>query len=99
MGEMCEPVKVVVSGVISSVLMPAAISQVQRSDAQMIDERREFGSRAERIDAQIRSLPQFLPQFFRIFRRFCFVDLIQLSPLPHRRLCFWIFDVARNSID
>jgi len=28
-----------------------------------------------------------------------FGNLIQLSPLPHRRLGLWILDVARHSID
>ena len=60
-GEMCVPVKVVVNGVIDSLFVLAAIAQVQSGNAQVIDERREIGSRAQRIDAQISSLPQFLP--------------------------------------
>ena len=93
------PVKVVVNGVIDSLFVLAAVCQVQGGDAQMIEKRREIGSRAQRFDAQISSLPQFLAHFLRILRGLRFGDLAQLSPLPDRRLRFWIFDVARHSIN
>ena len=70
-GKMRVPVKVIVDGVINALLVFAGIAQVERGNAEMIEERGEVGAGTEGIDAEIGALAQF----FAIVGRLRFGDL------------------------
>ncbi len=58
-GKMHVPVEVVVDRVIDALFVLASITQVESSDADVIEKAGEVGAGAERADAQIGALPQF----------------------------------------
>ena len=76
-------------------LVFSAVAQVEACDAQVIEEGRVIRSRAERIDAKVGTLAQFLA----LFGRFGFGDPAELIALPDGQLGFGVFDVARHAVD
>ena len=65
-GEMRVPVEIVVDRVIDAAAILAAEAQVQRRDAQVIEEGRVVGAGAERVDAQVGAVANVLPVFGRL---------------------------------
>ena len=93
--KMCVPVEIVVDGVIDSAAIFAAIAEVERSDAEMIEEDCPVGAGAQCVNAQVSAVANFLP----VFGGLGIGDGFQLVALPDRDLLLGIFNVASHAID
>ena len=93
-GEMRVPVKIVVDGVVNAATVLAAISQVQRRDAEMIQERGVIRARTERSDAQIGTFANLVA-----IRGSGVGDALQAQPLECRVVLFRIGDILGDTVD
>src|SRR5713226_4417190 len=72
----------------------AAVAEVEAGDAQMLEKRRVIGAGAERVDAQIRPLPDLAPVL-----RARLDDLGGAESLAYRDFFLRVDDVIGNFID
>src|SRR5579859_350291 len=98
------PIKIVVNRMVDPAAILAAITQVQRSYSEMLEERRVIGAGAERADPEVMALTRFLPLFGRnAFHMTAHALRVpnarQLLPLPHRNIFLRVLNVARHTID
>src|ERR1700733_5545744 len=79
----------------------SAEAQVQRCNTQVVDESRIIGPRAERRDAQIRTLARFLT--ILLLGSWgggrCALDAACLQPLPNAETGLGVLHVASHAID
>src|SRR5581483_255721 len=78
-GEMRVPIEIIVDRMVDSAVVLAAIAQIQRGDSEVIKKGGVVGSRSESVDAEVRTIANFLA----LFRSFRLGDIVQLAPLPH----------------
>ena len=72
-----------------------AVSEIERGDAEVIEESGEVGAGTERVDAQIGALAKF----FAIVGGLGVGDFRELQALPDGQLGLRIFDVAGDAVD
>src|SRR5580658_4635358 len=92
---MREPIEIIVDRVIDAATVLAEVSEIERRDAQVIEERAVITPRTKRPDADVCSAAELLSGFVAA----CARDFREQRALPHRNILLRIIDVARNSVD
>ena len=92
--EMRVPVEIIVDRVVDATAVLIAKSQVERGDAEMIEERSVVRARTQGSDSQVSTLAYLLT----IFGCFGIGDVLQLPAFPKADFLFWIFDVAGYTV-
>ncbi len=89
------PGEVIVNRVIDAPTVLAAVAQIQRSDADVLEERRKVRSRAERVDPEI----GLGANLAATLGRGRVGDGAQLSALPDTELRLRVFNVSGHVVD
>src|SRR6185436_17165366 len=87
-------IEVVVNRVVDPAVVLAAVADVQRRYAKVLQKRREVGARSERADAPVRPAADFV-----LVLRLRFIDDLRLPALPDGQTGFGILDVSRDIVD
>src|SRR5262249_22463503 len=87
-------IKVVVNRMVDPRVVLAAVGEVERGDAQVLEEWRVVRSRSERANAPVGARADFF-----LVLRLCTIDRTRLMTLPHADVRLRIRDVARDVVD
>src|SRR5439155_21989182 len=90
-----EPLEVMLDRMIDPAAAFPAVAEVQRGDADVLQEWREIRPGPEGVDAQVGPLARFLAGV----RGGRVGNGTELGPLPYGELGFGIFDIARHVVD
>src|SRR5258708_28079474 len=93
-GEMRVPVESVVDGVVDAAAVFPAESDIQGSDAIVLQKRGVVRTRTQCRNAQVRALADFLA----LLRGFRASDFMQAAALPSRKVRLPIRNVARHAV-
>jgi len=80
--------------VVDAAAVLAAVAQVERRDAGVLQERRVVRARAERPDAEIGAVARLVPELGGAGVG----DVVELVPLPDGEFGLGVFDVADTSL-
>ena len=89
------PVKIVVDRVVNASPIFAAVTEVGRGNAEVIEKDRVIGTRSQCINSPVGTLAHF----FAILVGLAVHNFMRLETLPDADLLLRIFDVARHSVE
>ena len=89
------PVVIIVDRVVDAAFVLAAEAEVERGDAEVVEENRVIGARSQGADPEVGPLARLLA----ILRRCGSRDAPQLQPLPDGELLLRVRDVAGDPVD